>query len=82
MPEVPPFRLQEGPTYAYRQVADHIEALIAAGTLAPASRLPGERALAEELGVAIGTVRRAVQDLRERGIVVTLPSKGSYVRPA
>jgi DNA-binding GntR family transcriptional regulator len=41
--------------------------------------LPGERALAEEFGVALGTVRRAVQELRERGAVVTLPSKGTYI---
>jgi DNA-binding GntR family transcriptional regulator len=41
--------------------------------------LLGERAMAEDYGVAIGTIRRAVRDLRERGIVVTLPHKGTYV---
>jgi GntR family transcriptional regulator len=30
--------------------------------------------------VALGTVRRAVQELRDRGLVVTLPAKGTYVR--
>jgi GntR family transcriptional regulator len=41
--------------------------------------LRGERAMAEEYGVAIGTVRRAVKHLRDRGVVVTLPHKGTFV---
>ena len=67
------------PVYVYVQVADHIAGLIAAGTLPPGARLEGERELAAELGVAIGSVRRAVEELRARGLVVTLPAKGSYV---
>lgn len=67
------------PVYVWQQVADHIAARIAAGELAPGARLEGERELAESLGVAIGTARRAVQDLRERGLVVTLPAKGTYI---
>jgi DNA-binding GntR family transcriptional regulator len=63
----------------WQQVADHIAARIASGELAPGARLEGERELAEALGVAIGTVRRAVEDLRERGLVVTLPAKGTYI---
>lgn len=67
------------PVYVWRQVADHIAARIASGELRPGARLEGERELAETLGVAIGTVRRAVEDLRQRGVVVTLPAKGTYV---
>lgn len=67
------------PVYVYVQVADGIAAQIASGRLQPGAMLPGERALAEEFGVALGTVRRAVQELRERGAVVTLPSKGTYI---
>ncbi|KAB1146853.1 winged helix-turn-helix transcriptional regulator [Streptomyces luteolifulvus] len=67
------------PVYVYVQVADHIAGLIASGKLAPGARLEGERELAEQLGVAIGTVRRAVEELRERGLVTTLPGKGTYV---
>ena len=37
------------------------------------------RELAAEYGVAIGTARRAVEELRERDLVVTLPGKGTYV---
>lgn len=67
------------PVYVWQQVADHIAHRIAAGELQPGARLEGERELAEALGVAVGTVRRAVVDLRERGLVVTLPSKGTYI---
>ncbi|MEU7913468.1 winged helix-turn-helix domain-containing protein [Microbispora bryophytorum] len=67
------------PGYVYVRMADHIAARIAAGDLSPNSRLPGERALAEEYGVALGTARRAIEELRDRGLVVTLPAKGTYV---
>ena len=65
--------------YVWRQVADWIAARIDSGELQPGARLEGERELAEQVGVAVGTVRRAVEDLRERGLVVTLPAKGTYI---
>ncbi|GAA0953733.1 winged helix-turn-helix domain-containing protein [Nonomuraea longicatena] len=68
-----------GPGYVYVQVADHVAARIDAGELSPDARLLGERDLAEEYGVAIGTIRRAVKELRDRGLVVTLPAKGTYI---
>jgi GntR family transcriptional regulator len=69
----------EVPGYEYMRVADDIERRITEGEYPPGSMLPGERAMAEEQGVAIGTVRRAVAVLRERGLVVTLPAKGTFV---
>ncbi len=66
--------------YVYMQLADDIEKRIAGGELLPASRLPGERELAEEYGVALGTARRAIKELRERELVVTLPAKGTYIK--
>ncbi|NDL58872.1 winged helix-turn-helix domain-containing protein [Phytoactinopolyspora mesophila] len=71
-----------GPGYLFAKVADHIEARIRCGELSPDGRLAGERALAEEYGVSLGTARRAVAELRERGLVVVLPAKGTYVVPA
>jgi DNA-binding GntR family transcriptional regulator len=68
-----------GPAYVYVRVADHIAARIRAGGLAPGARLPGERDLADEYQVALGTVRRAIEELRSRGLVVTLPAKGTFV---
>jgi GntR family transcriptional regulator len=65
--------------YEWQRVAGDIERQIADGTLAPGAMLMGERAMAEDFGVAISTVRRAVRDLRDRGLVVTLPAKGTFI---
>ncbi|MBQ1165678.1 GntR family transcriptional regulator, partial [Streptomyces sp. A73] len=39
-----------------------------------------ERDLAEEYGIAYGTARRVVQELRDRGLAITLPGKGTYIQ--
>ncbi len=67
------------PVYLYVQVADAIEADVKAGRLKADTKLPGELEMMETYGVAQGTVRRALIELRERGVVVTLPAKGTYV---
>ncbi|WP_432092107.1 GntR family transcriptional regulator [Streptomyces sp. NRRL F-5630] len=65
--------------YVYAQVADQIEAEIRSGRLPHGARLPNERDLGAQYGVAPGTARRAVRELRDRGLVVTLPNKGTFV---
>ncbi|MCX4577954.1 winged helix-turn-helix domain-containing protein [Streptomyces sp. NBC_01571] len=65
--------------YVYVHVADQVAADIASGKLPTGARLPNERALGSQYGVAPGTARRAVQELRERGLVKTLPNKGTFV---
>lgn len=67
------------PGYVYMEVADAIARQIADGTLPVGARLPGEQDMAREHGIATHTARRAVRLLRERGLVATLPSKGTYV---
>ncbi|MGW1492544.1 winged helix-turn-helix domain-containing protein [Streptomyces sp. NPDC002402] len=67
------------PEYVYVQLADALEKLIKAGQLRPGARLPGERDLADEYQVSIGSARRAVQELRDRGLVVTVPAKGTFI---
>lgn len=69
-----------GPTLVYVQVADHLTAMIASGDLAPGSRLPAERDLAVQYGVSYDTVRRATAVLRERGLIVTVHGRGTFVR--
>jgi DNA-binding GntR family transcriptional regulator len=72
-------RVSDFPRYEYVKVADLIAADIASGKLPKGAALPGERAMTEVYGVSIGTARRAVRELRERGLVATLPAKGTYV---
>lgn len=68
------------PVYVYVQVANDIACRIDDGTLQPGARLPAERDLAEEYGIAYGTARRVVEELRDRGLVITLPGKGTYIQ--
>lgn len=63
----------------WRQVADDIAAQVKSGELPPGSRLPAEPELAEIYGVARGTVRRAVAELREGGVVVVSRGLGTFV---
>lgn len=69
----------ELPRYEYVKLADEIAGDIASGKLPSGAALPAERAMTELYGVSIGTVRRAVAELRGRGLVATLPAKGTYV---
>lgn len=66
--------------YVYERVADAIEKDIRSGRLPYGAQLPAERALGEQYGVASRTARRAVKELRDRGLVVTLPNKGTFVQ--
>jgi DNA-binding GntR family transcriptional regulator len=76
--EVPDFSPQ-GSQLIYVAVADHVEARIRTGELQPGARLPAERDLAQEYGVAYLTVRRAAQVLRERGLIETVHGRGTFV---
>jgi GntR family transcriptional regulator len=63
------------------QVAADIETDIDAGRLAPDTRLPSEAELSVQYGVARVSVRRAMELLRERGKVVTVHGRGTFVAP-
>jgi DNA-binding GntR family transcriptional regulator len=65
--------------YEYVRVADALARQIESGEIPAGGRLPNERELADVYRVSAGTVRRAVQELRERGLVTTLPAKGTFV---
>jgi DNA-binding GntR family transcriptional regulator len=72
---------REGMTPLYVQVADDIAGRIERGELAPNRLIPSEHRIVQEYGVARGTARRALQLLRERGLVVTVPGRGTFVKP-
>lgn len=67
------------PTPLYVQVADVIAGRIERGELEPGQPIPSELAIQQEFGVARGTARQAVKVLRDRGLVVTIPQRGTYV---
>ncbi|MGB9826345.1 MAG: FadR/GntR family transcriptional regulator, partial [Desulfofundulus sp.] len=63
-----------------QMVRDEIERLIVAGKLAPGSRLPTEKELAQQLGVGRSSIREALRALAEMGIVEVVQGKGTFVR--
>lgn len=64
----------------YRQLADLLRAGIEAGTYPPGGWLPSARTLQEEHGVSRLTVVRALEVLRDDGLVVTERGYGTRVR--
>jgi DNA-binding FadR family transcriptional regulator len=65
----------------YQTVASQIRGLIESGEFPPGSRLPGERDLAERLGVSRVTVREAEIALEAQGWIVIKTGSGVYVLP-
>src|SRR5690349_15815168 len=60
----------------YELVLHRVEADLAAGRLRLGGRLPGERALAEQLGISRPSVREAVRVLEALGVVRTATGSG------
>lgn len=82
--DIPRFRVDKSlPTPAYLQLAEQILAAIGAGQLRPGMALPSERELSQELRLSRMTVRRAFEELVERGQLEQRRGSGTFVkRPA
>jgi GntR family transcriptional regulator len=70
----------DGPELVYVQVANHMAARIERGEWEPNRRLPPERELADFYGVSYDSIRRATAMLRERGLIVTVHGRGTFVK--
>ena len=77
MPDVDPFRNSKA---TYLQVAEAISARIRDGEIT--YKLPAERALAAEYGVAYQTVRKSMEVLRDQGLIITRQGRGTFVAAA
>lgn len=64
----------------YVQIADEIVQQIRAGVLKPGDMVPSESELIERYGVAGGTIRKAMVEVRASGLVDTRHGKGSFVK--
>lgn len=62
-----------------QSVVRQIELLILRGILRPGERLPSERELADKLGVSRPSLRDAVAELQERGLLTTRAGAGIFV---
>ena len=68
-----------GPIPLYYQVASRIETAIVDGTVPAGARIDNEIALGERLGISRPTVRRAIQDLVDKGLLVRRRGIGTQV---
>ncbi len=62
-----------------QSVVRQIEQLILRGILRPGERLPSERDLSDRLGVSRPSLRDAVADLEQRGLLISRPGAGIFV---
>lgn len=60
-------------------VIRQIELLILRGILRPGERLPSERELADRLGVSRPSLREAISELQERGLLASRAGSGIFV---
>ncbi|UII55665.1 GntR family transcriptional regulator [Cytobacillus spongiae] len=67
------------PTPLYHQVKDYLEEKIVMGEWEPGYQLPAERELAEQFNVSNITVKRAIHDLVNKGILFRQRGKGTFV---
>ena len=70
---------RSGPVPLYFQVSQRIEKAILSGELPPGSRLENEVALGERLGLSRPTVRRAIQEIVDKGLLVRRRGIGTQV---
>ena len=64
----------------YIQVSERLIRDIAAGHLADGARLPPEREMACDLGLSVGTLRKALAVLAEKGLLSRVQGSGNYIR--
>ncbi|MER7924175.1 MULTISPECIES: GntR family transcriptional regulator [unclassified Streptomyces] len=64
----------------YLQVADDVLEQIRSGFLRPGLQVPSESELMARYGVSVGTVRKAMTEIRVSGLVETHQGRGSFVK--
>ncbi|MCW3626298.1 GntR family transcriptional regulator, partial [Burkholderia cenocepacia] len=67
---------------AFVRLARHIRERIIGGEWLPGQLLPGEEALARDLKVSVGTVRKAFDVLSGQGLVTRHRGRGTFVARA
>ena len=67
------------PTPLYHQVKNYLEEKVIRGEWEPGFQLPTERELAKHFSVSTITVKRAVHDLVDKGILYRQRGKGTFV---
>ena len=72
---------ESNPTPLYIQLQQSIEDALRRGALKTADALPGERDLAKQLGVSRVTVRKAINGLVKKGVLIQRWGSGTFISP-
>jgi GntR family transcriptional regulator len=64
----------------YRRLCQTLKSQIAAGTLKPGTALPAESEITRTYQIALGTVRRAFEELADEGLIERRQGHGTFVR--
>jgi GntR family transcriptional regulator len=70
----------KGSLPVYLQIAETLVRNIAAGRLIDGEKLPPERDMAKDLGIAVGTLRKTLGELETRGLLERIQGSGNYIR--
>src|SRR5437764_14716462 len=65
----------------YRAIAADLAAKIRDGHSAPGEALPAQRELSTAYGVTLMTLRQALRELSDEGLIVQQPGRGTFVAP-
>ncbi|MFT4051827.1 MAG: GntR family transcriptional regulator [Microbacterium sp.] len=68
-----------GPVPLYYQVSSRLESAIQTGLIPPGARLENEIAIVQKLGLSRPTIRRAIQELVDKGLLVRRRGIGTQV---
>lgn len=63
----------------YEQLEQRITELIVSGEMAENEKLPAVREIAKQLSINPNTVQRTYASLEAKGLIYSIPAKGSYV---
>ena len=66
-------------TPIYEQIEEEIILAVSRGELKSDEQLPSLRTLSTQLGLNINTVKRALSELEDKGIIYTVAGKGVFV---
>lgn len=64
----------------HQQIGEMLIREIAAGRMVDGEKLPPERNMAADLGIAVGTLRKALGGLERKGLLSRVQGSGNYVR--
>lgn len=63
----------------YEQIVNEIERYVSLGILKKDEKIPSVRNMALDLGINPNTVKKAYDILEEKGVIVTISTKGTFI---